>query len=129
MKRGKSAPGDGGADPCTARGPLHGQEDRADGIFSAIGNSFTSVRNWFAAPQTAVALANLKSGVTAVLDQINAGASLAADVEAAIEAGTAARTTTGQIVAVSGFVLQSLQGVPQSTVTVQSISNGVAKVA
>jgi hypothetical protein len=107
---------------------------------AALTNGINSVTSALTSPQANQAVANLEAGSTAIICNIQAGATEALTVEAAFASGSAAAIdpkstlgkiyeTTSTVVAVSAAVCTGLRGTVGGKAYVSAISNGVATAA
>lgn len=79
----------------------------------------TSVRNWLADPQTAIALAQARGWAQVVTCDIANLTTVAVQIEQAVAANKAAQDTTGKVYTVSSIVCQALSGTPTVVQKVQ----------
>ncbi len=90
---------------------------------AAIGLSgcaeFDKFETWVASSQGQATVAALKTGSQAIVCDIAAGAALAGNIEASINAGQSVQGTDGKIYTVSVQVCQAMGGAPSGTAVVR----------
>ena len=79
-------------------------------FWSSIGNFFSGIRDWFASPQTTIAIGNIEHCAEAVVCTIASGAQLAGSIESALVAGQSTQGTNLKLYTSTSMVCQAMGG-------------------